>query len=67
MWYKGNKQRCEDYNAIVSYNEGFKDTTSGWSSIAEIEGTYYIFKHENYSGAYLTEVSELPLETKPYI
>ena len=62
MWYRGTKQRCEDYNAIVSYNEGFKDTTSRWSNIHFIEGTYYIMKHETYSGAYLTEATELPVQ-----
>ena len=64
MWYKGNKQRCEDYNAIVSYNEGFKDTTSGWSAIGEIEGAYYIKRHSDYVGTYLTEAAELPTPTE---
>jgi len=24
MWYKGNQKRCEDYNAIVSYEEAYE-------------------------------------------
>lgn len=60
MYYKGNLKRCEDYNAIVSYNEEFKDVTSGWSDITEIEGSFYIIKHPDYSGTYLTEVEEMP-------
>jgi len=78
MWYKGNLKRCEDYNAIVSYEEAYEgianknaiktlvegdklDTgTDSWSQISEIGGTFYILKHPDYDGAYLTEVSELP-------
>ena len=78
MWYKGNLKRCEDYNAIVSYEEAYKGIanrnaiktlveddklntgTDSWSQISEIEGNYYILKHPNYEGAYLTEVVELP-------
>ena len=78
MWYKGNKQRCEDYNAIVSYGEAYegianknaikglikadkiKGTTDSWNVISERAGDYYILKHPDYEGTYLTEVAELP-------
>jgi len=78
MYYKGNKQRCEDYNAIVSYGQAYegisnknatkrlieadktKGTTDSWSIITEIEGSFYIIKHPDYDGTYLTLVSELP-------
>lgn len=60
MYYKGNLKRCEDYNAIVSYNENFKDVTSGWSDISERDGSFYIIKHPDYAGTYLTEAAEMP-------
>jgi len=64
MYYKGNKQRCEDYNALVSFNENFK-SLSVWCKPLEIEGSFYIQKHPNYEGAYLAEVLELPTTELP--
>ena len=59
MYYKGNLRRCEDYNAIVSYNESYKSTTQQWSAIIESEGNFYILKHPDYDGTYLTEVQSI--------
>ena len=49
-------------NAIKTLVEDDKINTGtdSWSQISEIEGNYYILKHPNYEGAYLTEVAELP-------
>ena len=60
MWYKGNKQRCEDYNAIVSFAQDYKGSTARWANIEEIEGSFYILKHPYFDGTYLTLVNELP-------
>lgn len=59
-YYKGNEQRCKDYNAMVSGYEEYKDTTSGWGEVQYVDGSYYIEKHPEYVGAYLTEVEEMP-------
>jgi len=60
MWYKGNKQRCEDYNAIVSFNQDYKGSTARWANIEEINDAFYILKHPDFDGTYLTLVNELP-------
>ena len=74
MWYKGNEKRCQDYNAIVSYNLSYKgiankndvntielkEKTNRWANVEEIDGNFYIKKHPDYDGAYLAEVAELP-------
>lgn len=81
MWYKGNKNRCEQYNAIVSYGENYEgipnkdlapgqakkteSITESWSEIIEIEGQFYVAKHPDHEGAYLTEVVELPAVASP--
>jgi len=44
MWYRGTKQRCEDYNAIVSYSEAYegianKNALQDTSNTKEIKGT----------------------------
>jgi len=61
MYYKGNKQRCEDYNAIVSYGQAYKDeNTTKWTEITERGGDFYVLKHPDYEGTFLTEVENLP-------
>jgi len=82
MWYKGNLKRCEEYNAIVSYEQAYegianknaakglieagkiKEGTDSWNVISERAGDYYVLKHPDYDGAYLTEVTELPTPTE---
>jgi len=61
-YYRGNLKRCQDYNAIVSYSQKYVDTTSSWSSIELVNGDYYILKHPDYDGTYLTEVQNNPNE-----
>ena len=64
MYYKGTKTECEDYNLEV-YNgtESMKqDTfTTSYASIQEIEGQFYILKHEDFSSN-MQEVNELPFD-----
>ena len=64
MYYTGTKTECEAYNLEV-YNgtESMKqDTfTNSYASIQEIEGQFYILKHEDFSSN-MQEVNELPFD-----
>ena len=66
MYYKGTKRQCQYYNRKV-YNgtESMKqDTfTTSYASIKEIEGQFYILKHEDFESN-MDEVSELPKSTE---
>ena len=65
MYYKGTKQECAAYNIEV-YNgtSSMKQDpfTTSYASIQEIEGEFYIFKHEDFDSN-MQEVSELPKST----
>ena len=65
MYYKGTKTECEDYNLEV-YNgtESMNQDpfTTSYASIQEIEGQFYILKHEDFESN-MDEVSELPKST----
>ena len=65
MYYKGTKTECEAYNLEV-YNGTAsmkQDTfTTSYASIREIEGQFYILKHEDFESN-MDEVSELPKST----
>ena len=65
MYYKGTNTECEDYNLEV-YNgtESMKQDpfTTSYASIQEIEGQFYILKHEDFDSN-MQEVSELPKST----
>ena len=65
MYYKGTKTECEVYNLEV-YNgtASMKQDpfTTSYASIKEIEGQFYILKHEDFSSN-MDEVSELPKST----
>jgi len=64
MYYKGTKTECEDYNLEV-YNgtESMNQDpfTNSYASIQEIEGQFYILKHEDFSSN-MQEVNELPFD-----
>ena len=66
MYYTGTKTECEDYNLEV-YNGTAsmkQDTfTTSYASIQEIEGQFYILKHEDFESN-MDEVSELPKNTE---
>ena len=64
MYYKGTNTECKDYNLEV-YN-GTKSMkqdsfTTSYASIQEIEGQFYILKHEDFSSN-MQEVNELPFD-----
>ena len=65
MYYKGTNTECEDYNLEV-YNgtASMKQDlfTTSYASIQEIEGQFYILKHEDFDSN-MDEVSELPKST----
>ena len=62
MYYKGTKTECEAYNLQV-YNgtESMKQDpfTTSYASIQEIEGQFYILKHEDFSSN-MQEVNQVP-------
>ena len=64
MYYKGTKKQCQDYNKEV-YNgtESMKQDpfTTLYASIQEIEGQFYILKHEDFDSN-MQEVNELPID-----
>ena len=62
IYYKGNFQRCKDYNDIVSYSQKYVESTLRWSTIELINGDYYVLKHPDYSNKYLIEVQNIPNE-----
>ena len=65
MFYKGTNTECKDYNLEV-YNgtASMKQDpfTTSYASIQEIEGQFYILKHEDFESN-MDEVSELPKST----
>ena len=66
MYYTGTKTECEDYNLEVYYGtESMKQDpfTTSYASIQEIEGQFYILKHENFDSN-MQEVNELPIDPK---
>jgi hypothetical protein len=64
MYYKGTNTECEAYNLEV-YNgtESMKQDpfTTSYASIQEIEGQFYILKHEDFDSN-MQEVNELPID-----
>ena len=64
MYYKGTNTECEAYNLEV-YNgtESMNQDpfTTSYASIQEIEGQFYILKHEDFSSN-MQEVNELPID-----
>ena len=65
MYYKGTNTECEAYNLeIYNGTESMKQDpfTTSYASIKEIEGQFYILKHEDFESN-MDEVSELPKST----
>lgn len=58
MWYKGTEQECISYDEFVTSNENYVKSDN-WANPIEIEGSWYIQKHDNYSTD-LELVNELP-------
>jgi hypothetical protein len=58
-YIKATKQQCEDYNAEVTQGENYQGGTSQWAKVQEVEGSFYIALHPNYTTELLT-VNKLP-------
>jgi len=58
MWYKGTEQQCINYDEFVTSNENYVKSDN-WANPVEIEGSWYILKHEKYE-ANMELVNELP-------
>ena len=58
MYYTGTYQECVDYDNNVTNNENYIQNDN-WANPIEIEGSWYILKHDNYT-ADLELVNELP-------
>jgi hypothetical protein len=58
MYYKGTQQECQAYDNLVSAGENYP-FNDNWANPIEIEGSWYILKHEKYNSD-LEVVNELP-------
>ena len=61
MYYKGTYQECIDYDNQVTIGEKINDTypNDNYANPIEIDGEFYILKHENYNSE-MELVDELP-------
>lgn len=66
QYIKGTKEQCEAYNAEVTQGENYQGITSQWAKVQEIEGSFYIAKHPNYSNE-LEIVNQLPIQDEKTI
>jgi len=58
MYYKGTEEELRLYDQQVTVGEVYH-ANDNWANPVEIEGSWYIFKHEKYSSD-LELVNELP-------
>jgi len=58
MYYNGTYEECELYDKQVTENENYP-YNDNWANPIEIEGSWYILKHEKYSSD-LEVLNELP-------
>jgi hypothetical protein len=59
MYYKSNiKEECQAYDDLVTAGEKYQ-YNDNWANPVEIEGSWYILKHEKYNSD-LEVVNELP-------
>lgn len=58
MYYIGTQQECINYDVFVTQNENYP-YNDNWANPIEIEGNWYILKHEDYE-CNLPTVNELP-------
>jgi hypothetical protein len=47
MYYKGTYEECKSYDEQVTQNEKYP-FNDNWANPIEIEGSWYVLKHENY-------------------
>lgn len=60
QYIKATKQQCQAYNNEVTQGENYQGSTTQWAEVQEIEGSFYIAVHPNYTTELLT-VNELPI------
>ena len=61
MYYKATYQQCVDYDKLVTEGEKINATypNDNYANPIEIEGEFYILKHEDYDSE-MELVSDLP-------
>ena len=59
MYYKGTEQECLAYDQTVTDAEKYPIEGDNWANPIEIDGSWYILKHDKYSTD-LELVNELP-------
>ena len=57
-WYKGTEHQCINYDVFVTSNEKYVKGDN-WANAVEIDGSWYILKHDNYTTD-LELINELP-------
>lgn len=65
MYYTGTYQECIDYDTYVTQNENYVENDN-WANPIEINGAWYIQKHENYLSE-MVLVNELPIQDENLI
>ena len=63
-YIKGTFEQCKDYDALVTAGENYSYPTDNWANPIEINGDWYVLKHEDYDSD-LELVNELPEITPP--
>ena len=58
LWYKGTNQECINYDNQVTEKEGYVKGDN-WANPQEIEGIWYILKHQKYTSE-MELVNKLP-------
>ena len=58
-WYKGTQQQANSYNDEVSEAQNYKGETQKYSPVIEIGGSFYVYKHPEFSSN-MQEVEKLP-------
>lgn len=60
MYYIGTKSQCEDYDAMVTSKEIYRQSTENWSTPIKVGLLWYVKKHENHEME-LEAVESLPV------
>jgi hypothetical protein len=66
MYYKGTHKECLAYDKKVTAAKKYQGVTKNWANPIEIEGSWYILKHDDYESE-MDLVSELPIMEKDTI
>jgi hypothetical protein len=60
MYYKGTKEDCDNYNALVTEGQNYSGTTTQWAEPYEVDGVWYIVKNKKYLSE-MEEVEAMPI------